>query len=127
MAERREVPGIRPYDGSAGGWDALRAVAVALRQNCPACAPDGAGVVAAGYAEPSLMFLVGSHLAFRPDGITAARSLGKGRTAALVEEANVKGFLAEAARLGLHPRVAATIDGFNYSRGKSARLTLFVS
>ena len=32
MAERREVPGIRPYDGSAGGWDALRAVAVALRR-----------------------------------------------------------------------------------------------
>ena len=32
MAERREVPGIRRYDGAAGGWDALRAVAVALRR-----------------------------------------------------------------------------------------------
>ncbi len=31
MTERREVPGIQPYDGSAGGWDALLAVARALR------------------------------------------------------------------------------------------------
>jgi molybdopterin-dependent oxidoreductase alpha subunit len=39
MADRREIPGIRPYDGPAGGWDALRAVAVALREQ---------GVVAKG-------------------------------------------------------------------------------
>jgi molybdopterin-dependent oxidoreductase alpha subunit len=31
MARQGEVPGIRPYDHSAGGWDALRAVAAALR------------------------------------------------------------------------------------------------
>src|ERR1700742_271717 len=32
MAKRKSVPGIREYDHSAGGWDALRAVAVALRR-----------------------------------------------------------------------------------------------
>jgi molybdopterin-dependent oxidoreductase alpha subunit len=32
MTERRDVPGIRPYDGAAGGWDALKAVAEALRR-----------------------------------------------------------------------------------------------
>jgi molybdopterin-dependent oxidoreductase alpha subunit len=32
MAKRREVPGIRPYDGPAGGWGALRATAIAVRQ-----------------------------------------------------------------------------------------------
>jgi len=32
MAEHQQVPGIRPYGRSAGGWDALRAVAVALRR-----------------------------------------------------------------------------------------------
>ena len=32
MAKRKPVPGIREYDHSAGGWDALRAVAVALRR-----------------------------------------------------------------------------------------------
>jgi molybdopterin-dependent oxidoreductase alpha subunit len=30
MANRREVPGIRPYDGPAGGWGALRATAQAI-------------------------------------------------------------------------------------------------
>jgi hypothetical protein len=73
------------------------------------------------------MFLVGSRLAYRPDGATAARAIAGGRTAALIVESDVPGFLAEAARLGLRPRAAATIDGFNYSRGKSTRLTLFVS
>jgi molybdopterin-dependent oxidoreductase alpha subunit len=32
MTKRREVPGIRPYDGPAGGWGALRATAQAVRQ-----------------------------------------------------------------------------------------------
>jgi molybdopterin-dependent oxidoreductase alpha subunit len=31
MTDRPEVPGVRPYDGPAGGWDALAAVAAALR------------------------------------------------------------------------------------------------
>ena len=31
MNKRREVPGIRPYDGPAGGWGALKATAQAVR------------------------------------------------------------------------------------------------
>ncbi|RDK11811.1 FdhF/YdeP family oxidoreductase [Cupriavidus lacunae] len=31
MAKRREVPGIRQYDGPAGGWGALKATATAIR------------------------------------------------------------------------------------------------
>ncbi|OXH83306.1 CbbBc protein, partial [Burkholderia multivorans] len=31
MTNRREVPGIRKYDGPAGGWGALRATAEAVR------------------------------------------------------------------------------------------------
>jgi len=30
MAKLREVPGIRPYDNPAGGWDALKATAAAV-------------------------------------------------------------------------------------------------
>ncbi len=30
--ERRQVPGIEPYDGPAGGWGALKAVAQAVRE-----------------------------------------------------------------------------------------------
>jgi anaerobic selenocysteine-containing dehydrogenase len=32
MAGRRDVPGIKPYDGPAGGWGALRATAKAVRE-----------------------------------------------------------------------------------------------
>lgn len=32
MSKRREVPGIRPYDGPAGGWGALKATAQAVHQ-----------------------------------------------------------------------------------------------
>jgi len=32
MTTRREVPGVRAYDGPAGGWGALRATAQAVRQ-----------------------------------------------------------------------------------------------
>jgi molybdopterin-dependent oxidoreductase alpha subunit len=72
MTERRDVPGIRPYHGSAGGWDALRATAVALRRqevlvgdgvallksnqpdgfDCPGCAwPDPKHTSAFEYCE----------------------------------------------------------------------------
>lgn len=29
---RREVPGVRPYDHAAGGWGALRATSMAIRE-----------------------------------------------------------------------------------------------
>jgi len=32
MAQKREVPGIRPYSGPAGGWGALKATANAVRE-----------------------------------------------------------------------------------------------
>lgn len=32
MSKQREVPGIRPYNGPAGGWGALKATAQAVRQ-----------------------------------------------------------------------------------------------
>ncbi len=32
MPNRREVPGIRPYESAAGGWGALRATARAVRE-----------------------------------------------------------------------------------------------
>ena len=36
MAEKRKVPGIRPYDAPAGGWGALRATANAVREQMDA-------------------------------------------------------------------------------------------
>ena len=31
MVQKRDVPGIRPYDAPAGGWGALKATAIAVR------------------------------------------------------------------------------------------------
>ncbi len=31
MVQKRDVPGIRPYDAPAGGWGALKATAEAVR------------------------------------------------------------------------------------------------
>ena len=39
MSERRKVPGVETYDGPAGGWGALQAVAKSLR-NQMAVVPD---------------------------------------------------------------------------------------
>ena len=30
MVQKRDVPGIRPYDAPAGGWGALKATAIAI-------------------------------------------------------------------------------------------------
>ncbi len=31
MVQKRNIPGIRPYDAPAGGWGALKATAIAVR------------------------------------------------------------------------------------------------
>src|ERR1700761_1123454 len=31
MVQKRDVPGVRPYDAPAGGWGALKATAIAIR------------------------------------------------------------------------------------------------
>jgi 4-amino-4-deoxy-L-arabinose transferase-like glycosyltransferase len=107
-------------------WIAPR-VAAALARDWPGDTPSGAGFVAAGYAEPSLMFLAGTRTVFLPNGIGAADFLARAPgDAVLVTGADVPGFLAEAARRHIVPRKAAEIGGFNYSRGVAASLSLFV-
>jgi hypothetical protein len=33
MVQKAEVPGVRPYDAPAGGWGALKATALAIRDH----------------------------------------------------------------------------------------------
>ncbi len=106
-------------------WIAPRVEAV-LRRDWPGDTVLGRGVVAAGYAEPSLMFLAGTALALLPNGGAAADALARAPgDAVLVTEADVPGFLAEAARRHIAPRVVATVAGFNYSRGRAVVLRLY--
>ncbi len=101
-------------------------VMAALRHNWPGRTALGRGLVAAGYAEPSLMFLAGTDIALLPNGAAAADMLARAPgDAVLVTQADRPGFLAEAARRHIEPRPLATLGGFNYSRGRNVVVTLY--
>jgi 4-amino-4-deoxy-L-arabinose transferase-like glycosyltransferase len=107
-------------------WIAPRVEAV-LRAGWPGWNPLGKGLVAAGYAEPSLMFDCGTELLLAPDGAAAARDLGDGRAAAaIVAGPEEQGFVEETQRLGLAPARIGEVRGFNYSRGRWVTLGIFV-
>ena len=105
-------------------WIGPRLVA-ALRQDWPASNPRGAGLAVAGYAEPSLVFLAGTGTRLLPDGAQAARALQAGTaTAVVVSDRELERFADAARPLGLHYRIAATVSGFNPSRGRWVALSL---
>lgn len=88
---------------------------------------DGAPPVAmAGYSEPSAVFLLGAKTELG-DGAAAARHLAavKG-SAALVEDRQLASFLGATSALHLPVVALSSVDGVNYSKGKTAHLTLFV-
>ncbi len=115
-----ELPCLTPF------WIAPRAV-TALRAAWPGVPPDGGGVLAVGYAEPSLMFLVGPRLRFLPNGRQAARAWAAApQGAALIAAPEAAAFIATAAQAGVAAPVAAIIDGFDYARGRAVTLQLFV-
>jgi 4-amino-4-deoxy-L-arabinose transferase-like glycosyltransferase len=116
-----DLPALSPL------WIAPRAEA-ALRRYWPADSATGAGLVAAGYAEPSLMFLAGTDLTLLPNGPGGADALARDPAGAvLVTTPDIPGFLAEAEKRHIAPRAMTTIEGFNYSRGVRTGLTLFLA
>jgi hypothetical protein len=83
-------------------------------------------VAAAGYSEPSLVFLLGTGTILT-DGPGAASHLahaGRGGFA-LVRASDHEVFEAQLARFGLVPKHLATIQGFNYSTWARVRLDLY--
>jgi 4-amino-4-deoxy-L-arabinose transferase-like glycosyltransferase len=112
-----ELPNLTPL------WIAPRVHT--LLSGWPGYQPSGVNLTAGGYAEPSLLFLAGPHIALMPNGASAARSLARARGAALVTDLDRDAFLAEARRLSLDTHPRGTVPGFNYSRGKRVTLTLF--
>ena len=87
-----------------------------------------AGVVAgpvevAGYAEPSLVFALGTNTGLG-GAKEAAEAIAEGRTA-VVEKHEQPAFLAALRAAGLSPRAAGTISGVDYSNGDDMTLTLY--
>jgi 4-amino-4-deoxy-L-arabinose transferase-like glycosyltransferase len=102
-------------------WIAPRIQAV-LRAASADDPQSGAGLIAAGYAEPSLMFLVGTRITLLPNGRGAADNRAG---AVIVTDTDQQAYLKEAARRHRAPKQMAHIDGFNYSRGAWTGLGIF--
>jgi 4-amino-4-deoxy-L-arabinose transferase-like glycosyltransferase len=106
-------------------WIAPRA-ADALRVAWPGVPTDGYGVFAVGFAEPSLMFLIGPRLHWLPDGKLAAEQWARlTHAAALIAEPAAASFEAASQRAGVSFVRGARIDGVDYARGKAVELRLY--
>jgi 4-amino-4-deoxy-L-arabinose transferase-like glycosyltransferase len=87
----------------------------------------GPKVAAAGYHEPSLVFMTGTSTLLT-DGAGAADFLGHGSCRfALVESRSERTFAQRAEAIGLRYNVAARIDGYNFSQGKTISIAIFRS
>lgn len=80
-------------------------------------------VAVTGYAEPSLIFQLGTATELT-DGAGAADAVAEGRPA-IVEAREEKPFRDALAELGLTARPVAVVEGLNYSDGDQERLTVY--
>jgi len=87
----------------------------------------GPNAAAAGFHEPSLVFMTGTSTLLT-DGSGAADFLGHGSCRfALVESRAERSFAARAEAIGLRYNVASRIDGYNFSQGKAISIAIFRS
>jgi 4-amino-4-deoxy-L-arabinose transferase-like glycosyltransferase len=110
------VPALTPLFPSAEIARALRNVVCV-----------GPKAAAAGFHEPSLVFMTGTSTMLT-DGSGAADFLGQGSCRfALVEQRSERGFAQRAEAIGLRYNVATRVDGYNISQGKAISVTIFRS
>jgi 4-amino-4-deoxy-L-arabinose transferase-like glycosyltransferase len=87
----------------------------------------GPKAAAAGFHEPSLVFMTGTSTLLT-DGSGAADFLGQGSCRfALVEQRSERGFAQRAEAIGLRYNVANRIDGYNISQGRAISIAIFRS
>jgi 4-amino-4-deoxy-L-arabinose transferase-like glycosyltransferase len=87
----------------------------------------GPKAAAAGFHEPSLVFMTGTSTALT-DGSGAADFLGQGSCRfALVEARSERAFAQRAEAIGLRYNVATRIEGYNISQGKAISIAIFRS
>jgi 4-amino-4-deoxy-L-arabinose transferase-like glycosyltransferase len=106
-------------------WIAPRIEAI-LKTGWPAWNAHGQGVVVAGYAEPSLMFAVGTNIRLLANGALAADGLAAVPDgAAVIGDRDQGAFDTQALHLGLTLHKLGEVRGFNYSRGRWITLSLY--
>ncbi|MDE2379800.1 glycosyltransferase family 39 protein [Bradyrhizobium sp.] len=110
------VPSLTPMFPSAEVARALRSVTCV-----------GPKAAAAGYHEPSLVFMAGTSTLLT-DGSGAADFLKQGSCRfALVEQRSERSFAARAEAIGLRYKVGARIDGYNFSQGRPISIAIYRS
>lgn len=125
---RAGVAAILVY-GIAGFITAPRLTDLWLSQRMAAAVeryarPNDPPVVTAGYAEPSIQFLLGTETAL-DNGADAARTAARSGGLALVSDDQRGSFLAGLATGGARADALEDISGLNYSRGRKMRITLY--
>jgi len=101
-------------------WLSQRLADAVARHTMPGDPP----VVTAGYAEPSISFLLGTKTALE-SGAGAALIAGTAGGLALVDSAESESFLALVTAGGGRAQALDEISGLNYSRGRETRITLY--
>ena len=81
-------------------------------------------VVTAGYAEPSIAFLLGTKTGL-DDGPGAGRSAASTGGLALIASDQQAAFLASVEGAGARANALEEINGLNYSRGRQTKITLY--
>jgi len=110
------LPGLTPLFPSAEIARALRNVVCV-----------GPKAAAAGFHEPSLVFMTGTSTLLT-DGSGAADFLGHGSCRfALVEQRSERTFAQRAEAIGLRYNVADRIEGYNISQGRAISIAIFRS
>ena len=99
-------------------------LALTLRRAAPGLDPADFGITS--YAEPSLVFAIGTATHLLRTGEDAAQFLaaGPGRVVAVGDRAEAA-FQREVARLGIAPREIGLVTGLNYTRGRFLTLQLY--
>lgn len=101
-------------------WLSSRMAAAVSRHAAPGDPP----VVTAGYAEPSIQFLLGTRTIL-DDGPAAARAVARSGGLALVADDQRNAFVSNLSASGARAEALESIDGLNYSRGRKTRITLY--
>ncbi|MCL2714300.1 MAG: glycosyltransferase family 39 protein [Alphaproteobacteria bacterium] len=110
------LPSLTPVFPSAEVARALR------RVSC--VSPKSA---AAGYTEPSLVFMAGTSTLLT-DGAGAAEFLNQGNCRfAIVDRSMERNFAQRAEAIGLRYNMAARVEGYNYSQGRIIAISIFRS
>ena len=87
----------------------------------------GPKAAAAGFHEPSLVFMTGTSTLLT-DGSGAADFLNQGSCRfALVEQRSERSFAQRAEAIGLRYNMATRIDGYNFSQGRAVSIAIFRS